>query len=117
MRTQARAYILAHGGDPDAMSEQDLTLVMVALNDGLIGNKAVLNTLGLLTNGVFNYMRSANSPAYTLKSILGITYDYLYRPMSDEEQQSQVNKQLLSFMAAAPGSEGKLNVGSENGRL
>ena len=94
------------------MSEDDFYNVMVALNEGFIGNKSVLNTLGFLTNGVFNYMRNANSAPYTLKTILGATYDYLYPPLSEEQQKDKTNNQLLSFMATAPGAEGKLNVGS-----
>lgn len=90
--------MLAHGANPDAMSETDFVQVMVALNDGFIGNKAVLNVLGSLTAGVFNYLRSKNAPAYELKSVLGSVYDYLYRPLTDEEKQRQVNEQLLAFI-------------------
>lgn len=71
--------------------------------DGLIGNQAVINTLGVLTNGVFNYMRAQNSPVYKLANILGNAYDYLYPPMTAEEQKRQANEQLLAFMSQAPG--------------
>ncbi len=96
------------------MSEPDFESVMVALNDGLFGNKVLLNTIGYLTTGVFNYIRSANSPAYSLQSILGVAYDYIYRPLSDSEKQEQVNQKLLAFMAVSPGANGRL---SSNGRL
>jgi len=92
------------------MSEPDFQSVMVALNDGFIGNKGILNTLGYLTTGVFNYMRTANSPAYSLQSIIGVAYDYIYRPLSAEEKQSQVNQKLLAFMSISPGARDKLNV-------
>jgi hypothetical protein len=62
--------VLAHGGDPDAMSEDDFSSIMIALNDGFIGNKVLLNTLGLLTTGVFNYIRGGNAKAYTLNEII-----------------------------------------------
>lgn len=107
MRLQTRAYLLAHGGNPDAMSENDFNAVMIAINDGFIGNKVILNTLGLLTTGVFNYIRGSNSKAYTLNEILGLAYDYIYRPMTDEEKANQANERLLTFMQMAPGAEGK----------
>ena len=102
MRLQARAYMLAHGANPDAMTEEDFELVMVALNDGLIGNKAVINTLGYLTTSVFNYMRSQNAPAYTLQNVLGIMHDYIYKPLTEAEKQQLVNQRLLEFMTMKP---------------
>jgi hypothetical protein len=102
LRLQARAYMLAHGANPDVMSEDDYELVMVALNDGLIGNKAVLTVNGGLTTGVFNYIRSQNAKAYTLKDVLGVMHDYIYRPLSDEEKRNLANEQLLTFMTMKP---------------
>lgn len=104
MRLQTRAYMLAHGANPDAMTEEDFELVMVALNDGLIGNKAVINTLGYLTTAVFNYMRSQNTPAYTLHNVLGIMHDYIYKPLSDEEKRQAASQQLLAFMSMGSGA-------------
>ena len=101
--------MLAHGANPDVMSEDDFESVMVALNDGLIGNKKILNTLGYLTTGVFNYMRPQNTPAYTLQNVMGIVYDYIYKPLDDEEKKELANQNLLAFMSMAPGSKGKLN--------
>lgn len=111
MRLQTRAYLLAHGANPDAMSEDDFSAVMVAINDGFVGNKVILNTLGLLTTGVFNYIRSGNSKAYELKEILGLSYDYIYRPMTDEQKAEEANQRLLMFMQMSPGAEGKLKNG------
>lgn len=111
MRLQTRAYLLAHGSDPDAMSEDDFNLVAVAINDGFIGNKVVLNTLGLLTTGVFNYIRSMNSQAYTLQNVIGLAYDYIYRPLTDEQKAEETNQRLLMFMQMMPGAEGKLKNG------
>lgn len=71
--------------------------------DGLVGNQGLLNILGSLTNGVFNYMRASNSPPYKLANILGNAYDYLYPPMTEEQKKQQANEQLLSFMSQAPG--------------
>lgn len=71
--------------------------------DGLIGNRALIEVLGVLTNGVFNYMRSANSPTYKLSNIIGNAYDYIYPPLTEEEQKQKANDQLLAFMSQAPG--------------
>lgn len=108
MRLQARAYILAHGGNPDAMSEDDLKLVTVALADGLIGNKQVLTTLGSLTAGVFNYLRSEGQTAYALKDILTSVHDYIYPPLTEEQKKSNVNNRLVAYMMSMPNSQGKL---------
>lgn len=111
MRLQARAYILAHGGNPDAMGEDDYHLVMVALNDGLFGNKNLLNTMGSLTAGVFNYIRSANSQAYKLKDIIGSSYDYIYKPLTEEQKEADKNEKLLTFMLMMPNANEKLKNG------
>lgn len=110
MRLQTRAFLLSNGANPDAMSEADFQLIMVSYEDGIIGNKKILNTLGLLTNAVFNYIRSNNTPAYSLNNILGQVYDYIYRPLTDKEKQSQASESLLSFMSLAPESEKHFNV-------
>ena len=71
--------------------------------DGLVGNQGLLNILGSLTTGVFNYMRASNSPPYKLANILGNAYDYLYQPMTEEQKKQQANEQLLALMSQAPG--------------
>lgn len=92
------------------MSEDDFELVMVALNDGLVGNKVVLTTLGSLTTGVFNYIRSSGAKAYELKEILGIAHDYIYKPLTEQEKQEEANQRLLSFMQMMPGADKQLGM-------
>ena len=111
MRLQARAYMIAHGANPDAVSEEDFRLVMISLNDGLIGNKQVLTTLGSLTTGVFNYIRSKDQSAYKLEDIIGQTYDYIYTPQTEEQKKELVNKNLLSFIQMMPGANEVFNNG------
>jgi hypothetical protein len=108
LRLQTRAYVLAHGGDPDAMSEDDFRLVMVSYADGVIGNKKIINTLGSLTAGVFNYLRSNQSKTYGLEDIIGTAYDYIYPPLTEEQKQNQVNEKLKAFMQSRPGAEAYL---------
>ena len=107
MRLQTRAYVLAHGGDPDAMSEDDFRLVMVSYADGMIGNKKLISTLGSLTAGVFNYLRSEKSKAYSLQDITTTAHDYIYPPLTEEQKQQEVNQRLKSFMISMPGAQGK----------
>lgn len=107
MRLQARAYMLAHGANPDAMSEDDYRLVMVAINDGFIGNKQLLNSIGNLTAGVFNYIRQQNQQPYKLQNIIGLAYDYIYAPLTEEQKRDDVNNKLLAFISMMPGSQDK----------
>ena len=71
--------------------------------DGILGNAGILNQLGGLTNGIFNYIRPSNSPAYKLANIMGLAYDYIYPPLSPEQQKDAVNNSLLAFMSQSPG--------------
>jgi len=105
LRQQTRAYIFAHGGNPDAMSEDDFRSVMIGYADGIIGNRAVLIAIGSLTAGVFNYVRSEKSSAYSLKDILGTAYDYIYPPQTDEQKKHDVNERLKMFILSRPGAE------------
>ena len=79
MRLQARAYMLAHGADPDNLDEESFRQICVMYSDGIIGNSKVIETLGNLTAGVYNYMRSNSSQAYTLENIIGTVYEYITR--------------------------------------
>lgn len=77
--------------------------------DGLLGNRGILEVLSSLTNGVFNYMRPSNSPAYKLANIMGRAYDYVYPPLPVSE--NAVSDSLLVFMSQAPGfSQDKFEV-------
>jgi hypothetical protein len=71
--------------------------------DGLIGNGGLLTQLATLTNGVFNYMRTANSPPYKLANIMGSAYDYIYPPLPESTKQAAVNDSLLMFMTQSQG--------------
>ncbi len=82
--------------------------------DGMVGNYGILTQLATLTNGVFNYMRTANSAPYKLVNILGSAYDYIYPPLSEEDQKASANNSLLAFMTQAQGFDAKL-FGVENG--
>jgi len=92
--------MVAHGADPDNIDEETFRQICIMYADGLIGNRAVVETLGSLTGAVYNYMRSQNAPAYKLKSVIGRFYDYLYPPQNTTEEASEA---LLMFMTQAQG--------------
>lgn len=62
----------------NSIDEETFTAIMVMYADGILGNKATISTIGALTNGVFNYIRPPNTAPYSLKSIIGNVYGYMY---------------------------------------
>lgn len=66
--------------------------------DGLLGNKGMLQTLGALVTGVFNYIRQPNSQSYNLKSVLGNSYGYIF-----DDVEITPNDALLLFMSQSQG--------------
>ena len=68
---QAKAYMVANGTNPDNVDEETFRQICVMYADGMIGNRVMLETLGNLTAGVYNYMRSNNHKVYTLRDIIG----------------------------------------------
>lgn len=94
----------------------DVTLanIQTMYADGMIGNYGILTQIATLTNGVFNYMRPANSPPYKLANILGSAYDYIYPPLTEEQQKAAVNDSLLAFMSQANGFD-KTKFGVKDG--
>jgi len=100
--------MIFNGHTHDTLADiDDVTMLQIQTMyaDGVIGNRGVLEVLGALTSGVFNYIRPANSPAYKLANILGSAYDYIYPPATPEQQKEAVNNSLLAFMSQAPGFE------------
>jgi len=82
----------------DAIDEETFTAIMVMYADGIIGNKAIISTIGALTNGVFNYIRPPNTAPYSLKSIIGNVYGYMYSDVEVDASES-----LKLFMSQANG--------------
>ena len=85
----------------------DVTMLQIQTMyaDGMVGNQSVINLLGTLATGLFNYIRPANSPTYKLANIIGSAYDYIYPPLPPEFEKEAVNNSLLVFMSQAPGFE------------
>jgi hypothetical protein len=90
------------------IDEVTMHRIMTMYADGVVGNFQILTTLGQLTAGVFNYMRPANSPDYSLARILGVAYDYIVPPPDPKQQEEATNNALKLFMTTAPGFNEKL---------
>lgn len=82
----------------DALDEATMNEITVMFADGAIGNYGLLQTMGNLTAGVFNYMRSANSQPYELKNVLHSVYGYMF-----PTQPPNASQALLTFMTQAQG--------------
>lgn len=109
--------MIFNGHTLDTIEElDDVTLanIQTMYADGMIGNYGILTQIATLTNGVFNYMRPANSPPYKLANILGSAYDYIYPPLTEEQQKAAVNDSLLAFMSQANGFD-KTKFGVKDG--
>jgi len=104
VRRQVRAYLIAHGTDPDAVDTDSFTDICVMWADGLIGNKSVIEGIGTLTAGVFNYIRAQGQRPFEIKDIIPSVYEYIYPPLTEEEKKRQANDKLLTFMLMNPGA-------------
>jgi hypothetical protein len=106
LKSQVITAMIFNGHTHETIAELDevtMAQLQTMYGDGLVGNQGLLNVLGVLTNGVFNYMRAAGASPYKLANILGNAYDYLYPPLTEEQQRQHANDQLLAFMSQAPG--------------
>lgn len=106
-----------NGHTLDSVAEIDnitMTNIQTMYSDGMVGNYGLLIQIANLTNGVFNYMRPPNSPTYKLANILANAYDYIYPPLTEEQQKAAVNDSLIGFMLQAPGFN-KTMFGVKNG--
>lgn len=82
----------------EAIDEDVFNQIAVMYGDGMIGNGGMLQGIGSLTAGVFNYMRSPTQPAYSLKSVLGNQYDYIFN-----EPEIDPSEALKGFVALSRG--------------
>lgn len=91
-----------------ALDETTMLQIQMMYADGMLGNGSILKLIGALTNGIFNYIRSNNTQPYKLETILGSVHDYLYRPLTKDEQTFMTNNKLLAFMMQSPGCNKEL---------
>ena len=101
MRSQVKAALLFNGHTQDtinAIDEETFNTITIMYADGVLGNHGLLNTIGVLVNGVFNYIRDPNSPPYSLKSILNQAYGYIH-----EDAEVTPSDSLKMFISRAKG--------------
>ena len=82
--------------------------------DGLIGNRGLLEVLGVLTAGQFNKMLSKGQTAYTLQNIIPRAHDYIYPPLDEKTKKQRISDQLLAFAMMSPNAPKNL-FGDQNG--
>ena len=94
--------LVANGTDPDTIDEEVFLDICIMYSDGLIGNKGLLEVLGSLTGAIYNYMRSENQSAFKLKDIIPKAYNYIYPPLTKEQEKNQANEALINYMKSSP---------------
>lgn len=70
--------------------------------DGLIGNRGILEVLGVLTAGQFNKMLPKGAASYTLENIIPRAHDYIYPPLDEKTKKQRISDQLLAFAMMSP---------------
>lgn len=106
LRKQVETAMIFNGHTHETLAQlDDVTMLQIQTMyaDGMVGNQSIINLLGTLVNGVFNYIRPATAPTYKLANIIGSAYDYIYPPLSPEALKEQASNTLLTFMSQAPG--------------
>lgn len=104
MRRQVKAYLTAHGTDPDKIDEQTFLDICTMYVDGLIGNHGLLDVLGNLTAVQFNKALPKGKSPYNLRDIIPHAFDYLYPPPTEQEKKERANAALLTFMMTRQGA-------------
>lgn len=96
-----------NGHTPETIAGLDeitMARLQTMYGDGILGNHKIVELLGTLIAGVFNYVRDpSKSQPYTLGNISGLAYDYIYPPLSPEAQKQAANNSLLTYLSQAPG--------------
>jgi hypothetical protein len=103
-----KAYLTAHGTDPNQVDEETFTDICIMYNDGLIGNFGLMQVLGTLTAGQFNTMLPKGKQPYKLQHIIPTQYEYLYPPRTEQDKSKSLNDALLNFLRAKPNAPKKL---------
>jgi len=87
----------------DALDEETFAEIQVMYADGLLGNKGVFEAIKPLTIAVFNYMRSANAPAYKVDQLFPWVDEYAKNPDLEIDPKQAVSSSLLGFVSQAKG--------------
>lgn len=81
-------------------------------HDGIIGNLGIIEVIGVLTAGHFNTTLPKGKSPFKLQDIIPQAYNYLYPPLTKEQEQQQVSDNLLAFAMMHPGAPSLLFKGN-----
>lgn len=87
------------------MPTDDMRNIEIMFHDGIIGPKASLLAISALTTGNLNSKLQKGAKPYSIRNVLPSTVDYVFPPLSPEQQREQANRSLLAFMLQSPGGE------------
>lgn len=85
------------------INEEIFAEIQVMYADGMLGNRAVFDSVAPLTAGVFNYIRPEGAPAYKSDAIFPWINEYWKNPDYEPTQQEQVSNALLAYVSQAKG--------------
>jgi len=105
MRRQVKAALIFNGHTVesiDDIDEETFTDICVMYGDGVLGGKAIYNSIAPLTTAVFNYIRPPSAPAYKIDSIFPWINEYDRNPEFEPTEQDKANDAMLSFITTAP---------------
>lgn len=76
--------------------------IEIMLNDGMIGNKAMLLAMSALTTGNLNSKLKKDAKPYRMEDILPLSHEYIVPELTEEERKAQVQQNLMGFLKTAP---------------
>lgn len=82
--------------------------IEIMLNDGMIGNKAMLLAMSALTTGNLNSKLKKDAKPYRMEDILPLSHAYIVPELTEQEQQAQVQQNLMGFLKTAPNAPKKI---------
>lgn len=85
------------------ISEEIFTEIQVMYADGMLGNRAVFDSIAPLTAGVFNYIRPQGTPAYKSDDLFPWINLYWQNPDTEPTANERVSNSLLAYVAQAKG--------------
>ena len=85
------------------ISEEIFSEIQVMYADGMLGNRAVFDSLAPITTGVFNYIRPEGAPAYKQEQMFSWINEYWQNPDLEPDPQEQVSNSLLGYISQAKG--------------
>lgn len=103
MRSQVRAAMIFNGQSPDtvdSIDEETFAEICVMWADGMLGGKAVFDSMAPITAALFNYIRTPSTPAFKTTQIFPWVVEYGDNPDLEEDE---AQNGLLTFLTTAPG--------------